>query len=307
MSQPVLATQGPIAIRHPIADGCPPPWASGWGQDQYGIFAQFSLPAEDRDWVTQRLRWIPPGSFQMGAENEPGRDDDEGPVHTVQLTRSFWLFDTPCTQALWMRVMGEEKNPSRFVDPQRPVENVTWDETQEFMERIHMLIPGLQLRLPTEAEWEFGCRAGVTEATYAGPIEILGENNAPILDHIAWYGGNSGVDYDLEEHHDSSGWAQKQYDHTRAGTRKVALKRPNAWGLYDMLGNVWEWCQDWYAGYSADPQYDPCGPPEGRYRVLRGGSWFGDARLVRSAYRIPAHPGSRDAYVGFRCAAVQAD
>ena len=217
------------------------------------------------------------------------------------------MFDTPCTQELWQAVIGE--NPSGFVDLLRPVEQVSWEDAQTFIAKLNAVIPGLSLRLPTEAEWEYACRAGTTEATYAGPMTILGLNNAPVLDEIAWYGGNSGVDYDLGNGADSSDWPQKQFDHQKAGTRKVATKRPNRWGLFDMLGNVWEWCGDWYASeyYQTSPSADPDGASEGHGRVLRGGCWSFYAQYARSAYRYYAEPGDRDFYIGFRCAQVQED
>ncbi|NQT11380.1 MAG: formylglycine-generating enzyme family protein [Planctomycetes bacterium] len=293
-------------IPHPLVDGCPPEWASGWGQDAFGIFAEFSLPDGSGRWVTQRMRWIPAGTFLMGSpEDEPGRDSDEGPQHEVAITRPFWIFDTPCSQAVWEIVM--EENPSRFVDPDRPVEQVSWDDCQDFITRLNSHLPGLSLRLPSEAEWEYACRAGTTEATYAGPIEILGHNNAPILDDIAWYGGNCGVDFDLDDGWDSSGWPDKQHDHRRAGTRKVAQKRPNRWGLFDMLGNVIEWCQDRYGAYVGGAQLDPQGPSDGHDRVVRGGSWNYDARGLRSAYRNHLRPSLRVLNFGFRCARVQDD
>jgi formylglycine-generating enzyme required for sulfatase activity len=289
-----------------LVDGSPPEWASGWGQDDFGIFAEFSLLAGDDEWVTQRMRWIPPGTFLMGSpEDEPGRNSIEGPQHEVTISKALWVFDTPCTQMLWHAVMGE--NPSYFVDPRRPVEQVSWDDTTPFIGKLNSAVPGLALRLPTEAEWEYVCRAGTTEATYAGPIELLGDNNAPILDDIAWYGGNSGVDFDLDNGWDSSVWPEKQYDHQRAGTRKVAEKLPNRWGLYDMLGNVWEWCFDWYDAdyYGASESADPSGPAEGRFRVLRGGGWDSGGRGARSACRGHLVPNDRSYVVGFRCAQVQ--
>ena len=293
-------------IRHPLVDGCPPEWASGWGQDEFGIFAEFSLPEGGGRWVTQRMRWIPAGRFLMGSpEDEPGRDSDEGPQRGVMISKALWIFDTPCTQALWRAVMGD--NPSRFVDPDRPVEQVSWDDTNAFIAKLNSAVGGLALRLPTEAEWEYACRAGTTEATYAGPMEILGNRNAPVLDEIAWYGGNSGVDFDLEDGWDSSNWPEKQYDHQKAGTRKVGEKLPNRWGLFDMLGNVWEWCSDWYdaGAYRASASVDPTGPTDGHYRVLRGGGWSDSAQGVRSAYRYHYEPGGRDGNFGFRCAQVQ--
>jgi formylglycine-generating enzyme required for sulfatase activity len=166
----------------------------------------------------------------MGSpENEPGRYKEEGPRHRVTLTRGFWLFDTPCTQGLWETVMGN--NPSHFKSPTRPVEQVSWEEVQDFLGKINAEIPGLDLVLPSEAQWEYACRAGTETAIYTGEITILGENNGPALDPIAWYSGNSGVDFDLKNGYDRSSWSEKQYPHTKAGTRPVGLKKPNPWGL----------------------------------------------------------------------------
>ena len=288
---------------HPLANGCPPDWASGWGQDRYGIFVEFTLLE-----VTQRLRWIPPGRFLMGSpENEPGRYDDEGPQHQVTLTQGFWLFDTPCTQALWETVMGE--NPSHFKSPIRPVERVSWDDVQKFLDQINGRFPELNLGLPSEAQWEYACRARTETAIYTGELAILGQCNAPALHPIAWYGGNSGVDFDLPEGEDSSSWPEKQYPHTRAGTRLVKLKRANPWGLYDMLGNVLEWTQDhWHDDYRGAPTDGLAWErtEAGASRVIRGGSWRDDARHVRAASRGGSDPGGRNGFLGFRCARVQA-
>ncbi len=287
------------SAHHPLMDGCPPDWASGWGDDRYGVFVEFTLGE-----VTQRLRWIGPGRFQMGSpEDEPGRWDREGPQHEVRISSGFWLFDTPVTQALWTAVMGD--NPSRFKDPKRPVESLSWDDAMRFLEKINAAIPGLDLVLPTEAQWEYACRAGTNTATYVGPIEILGARNAPILDEIAWYGGNSGVDFELENGVDSSSWSEKQYQHNRAGTRPVGLKLRNPWGLYDMLGNVWEWCADYRRKYEDGAVTDPVGPLDGARRALRGGSWNDDARYVRAAGRLANDRGYRDNGAGFRCARVR--
>ncbi len=297
---------------HVLADGCfmdetqyldlmeqgftRPDWARSIGPDQYGVYAELSI----KD-VTQRLRWIPPGEFLMGSpQDEPGRYDDEGPRHSVTLTQGFWLFDTPVTQALWQAVMG--RNPSRFQSPERPVEQVSWDDVQGFINRLERQVPGLGLRLPSEAQWEYACRAGTRTAVYAGDIDIKGENNVPALDPIAWYGGNSGQDFKLENGYDSSDWPKKQYPHDRAGTHPVKGKQPNDWGLYDMLGNVWEWCGDWYGSYSEETVVDPKGPEEGERRVLRGGSWIDGGRYVRSAFRYDWEPDDRYGYFGFRLA-----
>ena len=286
----------PDQERELLGLGVPPAWADRWGQDRYGVFASFVV-----DGVAQRMRWIRAGGFVMGSPaDEPGRWENEGPQHRVTLTKGFWMADAPCTQALWQVVMGD--NPSEFKSPRRPVEQVSWNDVQEFLDRLNRQRSGLNVGLPTEAQWEYACRAGTTTATYSGPIEILGENHAPILDEIAWYGGNSGVRWDLdpEQGYDSSKWIEKQHSHSRAGTREVGLKRPNPWGLHDMLGNVWEWCTDYWGDYVGEDAVDPPGPPSGARRVSRGGSWLRDARAVRAAFRGAYGPGFRNVSLGFR-------
>jgi formylglycine-generating enzyme required for sulfatase activity len=203
-----------------------------------------------------KLVWLVPGTFQMGSpDGEPGRDTDEGPVHTVRIMRGFWMSTTEVTQGEWEAVRGS--NPSRFKGSRKPVEQVSWDDCQDFCRKLTereqakgTLPQGSVYRLPTEAEWEYACRSGTRTALYTGSMNIVGKNNAPALDPIAWYGGNSGTDDPVD--FDSSGWPEKQYQHTRAGTHVVAQKRANAWGLYDMLGNVLEWCQDGKRPYSAE-------------------------------------------------------
>jgi len=319
-----------------------PRWARALGRDHQGLWAEVEVGA-----VRFRMRWIPPGFFWMGSPvGEPGRYEDEV-RHPVVLTRGYWLGETPVTQALWEAVM--RGNPSRFVDPRRPVEQVSWEDVQEFVAAMNGAIEadedGAIFRLPSEAEWEYACRAGTESATYAGAMEIKGERNAPVLDRIAWYGGNSGVGYDLAEGHDSSGWGEKQHEHSKAGTRPVKGKVANSWGLYDMLGNVWEWCEDawltdrselvqeWQSagrgagrlpgrdaemasrvpGLPADLArragsvlVDPYFPGSaGDHRVPRGGSWYSRARVVRAASRHRWHPGVRRAVLGFRLARGQ--
>jgi formylglycine-generating enzyme required for sulfatase activity len=295
---------------HPLADGSAPDWASEWGQDPFGVFAAFSL-----DEVTQRLRWIPPGRFLMGSPQEETRVlakaayeadwlEQEHPRHPVFIVKGFWLFDTPCTQALWEIVMGD--NPSKFKSARRPVEQVSWNKVQDFLARINNRIPGLGLTLPTEAQWEHACRAGTDTALYTGSLEIFGARNAPALDPIAWYGGNSGVDFQLEEGYDSSRWPEVQYLNPKSGTHPVEGKRPNAWGLYDMLGNVWEWCADGLRSYGDESVIDPAGPlDDGAGRVIRGGSWFHYARNCRCACRGRDRPDYRSLNLGFRCARAQ--
>ena len=281
---------------HPLMGGNPPTWARGWGQDRYGVFVDLRIET-----IKQRMRWIPPGKFLMGSpESEVGRFEQEGPRHEVELIEGFWLADTPCTQELWQAVMGGSENPSYFRSPRRPVEQVSWDDCQKFLHAFNSRQPGLDLRLPTEAQWERACRAETDGATWLGDFEVLG-TNAPILDGIAWYGGNSGHEFDLDDGEDSSHWKEKQHPHDRAGTREVKLKNPNPWGLYDMLGNVWEWSSDFWADrYLEGPRSDPAGPAGGAGRVLRGGSWGADARRVRAACRLWFRPVGRDRSLGFR-------
>ena len=221
--------------------------------------------------VKHRLRWIPPGRFLMGSpETEVGRWDDEGPVHEVELSAGYWLGETPVTQALWEAVMGG--NPSRFQGATRPVERVSFADCQVFLGRLNQLVPGLGARLPTEAEWERACRAGTQTATWLGdlrPGEM--QARAAVLERIAWY-------------HETSG----------GETHPVGQREPNPLGLYDMLGNVWEWCEDWYG------PYDEAGLQAGSGRVLRGG-----ARFVRAASRSWDGPGFRSDDLGFRLAGGQ--
>ncbi len=291
-----------------------PQWASAIGRDRFGLWSEIAIELNQGEPVIQRLRWIPPGGFWMGspesetselAKNDNERDwfKWEHPQHPVILTQGYWLFDTPCTQALWEAVMGD--NPSNFKSPTRPVEQVSWDQVQDFLKQINTRFPDLNLTLPSEAQWEYACRAGTETAIYTGELAILGENNAPALDPIAWYGGNSGVEFDLPNGYDSSDWKEKQYPHTRAGTRPVKLKQANPWGLYDMLGNVWEWCQDGLRDYTEDAVTNPVGPLAGASRVICGGSWGSDARHVRAAYRPLLAPIPRRGNLGFRCARVQ--
>ncbi len=288
--------------------GRAPKWAETWGIDDHGPWVSFSVAAADGSRVEQRLRWCPPGRFQMGSPpEEAGRFDWEGPQHEVTLQTGFWLFDTPCTQALWQAVMGD--NPSEFKSPTRPVETVSYRDARKFLTAINKRVKGLKLTLPSEAQWEYACRAGTTTATYAGDLEILGGRNAPVLDAIAWYGGNSGVGFELDNGYDVSGWADKQYDEKRAGTHPVGQKAANPFGLYDMLGNVWEWCADaWHDTYEDAPADGAARPGGGSAaRVMRGGSWNDLARNVRAACRGGSGPDDRAGLLGFRCARVHSE
>jgi serine/threonine protein kinase/formylglycine-generating enzyme required for sulfatase activity len=190
--------------------------------------------------------------------------------------------------------------------PATPVYWVNWLEAVEYCQRLSesghragKLPAGWQAALPTESQWEYACRAGVSAATYAGDLNIAGKNNAPILDDIAWYGGNSGVRY-AGAGWDSSNWPEKAYAHTIAGPRAVAGKRANSWGLCDALGNVLEWCSDWQAPYPYGPVTDPVGPAFGTARVIRGGGWYREPEACRAAARAGNAPGLRGRIVGFR-------
>jgi len=190
-----------------------------------------------------------------------------------------------------------------------PMYFVSWDEAVEYCRRLTAreskagrLTLHYAYRLPTEAEWEYACRAGTTEATYAGNLEIKGKYNIPALDGIAWYGGNSSVGY-KGEGRDTSSWVEKQYPGGIAAQRAVATKKPNAWGLYDMLGNVWEWCGDYNHQLPGREVIDPQGPNSGSTRILRGGSYsYGPATACRAAARTAATPSTRVSDFGFRVA-----
>lgn len=277
-------------------------WAVEFGRDVYGVYGDFELEsAKDHSMVQQRLSWIPPGRFQMGSPpEEPGRYPDEN-LQDVTISEGFWMFDAPCSQRLGTAIMDD--NPSHFLDTERPVESVDWAQAKEFAARLNQALGAHAFQLPTEAQWEYACRAGTSTAIYTDALEIIGDANAPALDPIAWYGGNSGHKYDLEQSEDITkyGWSSnKQFPFTHAGTRKIKQRAPNPWGLYDMLGNVWEWCEDWYAEKRESASVDPRGPESGSDRVIRGGGWIDDARNVRSACRDRYDPGFRNFSLGVR-------
>ena len=215
---------------------------------------------------------IPAGSFSMGSGAEDkDAGNDEKPRHTVTITRAFYLGRFQVTQEQWNKVMGA--SPSMFQGANNPVEQVSWQDVQEFIRRLNEMEGTGQYRLPTEAEWEYAARAGTTTRYSFG-------DDAAQLGKYAWYNKNS----------------EKQ-------TKAVGGKRPNPWGLYDMHGNVWEWVQDWYAAYDVSRAgNDPKGPFIGSYRVFRGGSWGDNADYCRSAYRHRFAPGARKDFIGFRLA-----
>ena len=256
--------------------------------------------------VEFRMVAIGGGTFTMGAsEQDSYASDSEMPAHQVTLD-GFSIGETEVTQALWEAVMGS--NPSYFKGSKLPVEQVSWNDCQTFITKLNQLT-GQTFRLPTEAEWEYAARGGTSTSLYNGEeINILGYNNSPNLDPLAWYGGNCGQDYtesagcDVSHGYDISEWPEKQYNDSKGGTHPVGLKQPNAFGLYDMLGNVSEWCQDWFGTYSSSSQTNPTGPSSGSERVFRGGSWSYDARFCRVSLRFYRAPSHADHDLGFRLA-----
>lgn len=261
----------------------PPPWAEAWGDDRYGLWAELLVKG-----VTQRLRWVAPGSFVMGSPvQEDGHQSNEGPQHTVTFTQDLWLADTACTQALWMAVVGG-KNPSRFTgDAELPVEHVSWDDVEKFLTELQapaFFPPGVEAVLPTEAEWEYTCRAGGVPGT---PFSF-GKNISP---NQVNYDGN--LPY--------SGAAKGEY---RNKTIAVKALPANDWGLYQMHGNVWEWCSDATRTYTADAVTDPIGATGKQVEnfAIRGGSWAIDAQFARSATHYSRERGRRYSFVGFRFA-----
>jgi formylglycine-generating enzyme required for sulfatase activity len=276
-----------------------PEWADGVGRDRYGLFTDVDLPPVGKAVVpvSFRMRWIPPGRFWMGSpDGEEGRSDREV-RHQVTLTQGFWLADVPCTQAVWSAVLGPKKNRSKFRLDERPVESVSFDDVQAFLAVLAQRVP--DVRLPTEAEWEYACRAGTETATYAG--DLRNSDRDPGLDAIAWYGGNSGG-IELKNGQETV------LKERGAGTHPVRAKAPNPWGLYDMLGNVYEWCLDGADSYLPEAYapgmaMDPYVPGHERpLRVVRGGSWLDHARYVRAASRLAYPREDRFDLVGFRVA-----
>ena len=240
---------------------------------------------------------IPAGEFLMGSDSNLAYDD-ERPVTRVRIRSAFWMGKYEVTQQQWKAVMGT--NPSRFENcgPDCPVEWVSWDDVQGFVQRLNAMEGTARYRLPTEAEWEYAARAGTSTDTPAGNLQILGERNAPPLDGIAWYGGNSGVDY--AGAWNCLDWEETRYLSSRCGPHPVGEKDPNAFGLHDMLGNVQEWVRDWYGEYPAESLTDPNGPARGSSRVFRGCGWFSSARHCRSSLRDQRSPRTRNLNLGFR-------
>lgn len=242
--------------------------SDGLGTDRFGLYWEFKLPKKQGG--VQRFRWIEPGSFLMGSpETEAERDSDEGPQHRVTLTQGFWLADTVCTQALWLAVVGGE-NPSYFNgNDELPVEQVSWDDVMKvFMPKLQALLPkGLEATLPSEAQWEYACRAGTSTAY------VWGDEVTPQMANI-----------------------------DTGQTTPVKTYPANPWGLFDMHGNVFEWCFDELRTYAAKAAVDPSGAAGNGLRVLRGGSWLNLARHANSTFRDLRKRSSRGDSFGFRVA-----
>ena len=221
--------------------------------------------------IAMNLAYIAPGEFAMGSpKTESGREGHET-QHKVTLTKGFYIGIYTVTQAQWKAVMGE--GASRFKGDDLPVDEVLWTDAVIFCKKLSEK-EGRRYRLPTEAEWEYACRAGTTTAYHTGEGEAA-------LAEAGWYGGNS---------------------ETKT-THPCGQKKPNAWGLYDMHGNVWQWCNDGYGEYPRDAVTDPAGSADGSRHVLRGGDWRCGPRFCRSAKRFGSGPNYRDdVFRGFRVA-----
>jgi formylglycine-generating enzyme required for sulfatase activity len=224
--------------------------------------------------INYKMLYIAPGTFIMGSPSSEPRPPDKEKQHRVTLTKGFYMGATEVTQQQWRTIMG--RNPSHFKGNNLPVENVSWEDCQEFIQRLNARESGNKYRLPTEAEWEYAARAGSKTAFANGGISERGRYDSN-LDAMGWYSGNS-----------------------KGKTHPVARKKPNAWKLYDMHGNVWEWCQDRYGDYPSGHVTDPIVTSSRWGPVIRGGSFYHPARDCRSAVR---HLGGRDlraSNVGFR-------
>lgn len=247
-------------------------WASAIGQDEWGDYAETLIFD-----VVQRFRWIPPGTFLMGSPSTELHHYADEIQFEVTLTRGFWMADTVCTQTLWDVVVA--KKPSAFRDNKNnPVERVSWDDVQEFLTALRALMPGMNARLPTEAQWEYACRAGTTT-----PFSF-GQN----------------ISTDQVNYDGSKPYADAPRSLFRRRTVPVKTLPQNPWGLYEIHGNVWEWCQDIYGDYPREPTTNPVGAKSGSGRVIRGGSWARGARGARSANRSNEERGASSEQIGFR-------
>ncbi|MDO4629176.1 MAG: formylglycine-generating enzyme family protein [Planctomycetia bacterium] len=285
------------------------------------------------------FRWCPAGEFSMGSpSSEKGRTVWET-RHRVTLSRGFWILETEVTQSMWETVMGitiiqqaekmlhddtvyDFNNGKRTIrelhhfsrdqelttllcglGSDYPVYYVNWLECMEFCQKLSATF-GVTFQLPTEAQWEYACRAGTQTPIYNGTSKLKDFHHVPRLDTAAWYSGNSMQEF-TQKSFSMSGKPQilraTLLPGSPRGTHPVGKKLPNAWGLHDMLGNVWEWCYDWFSSYGKTPVLDPTGPENGENRVFRGGGWDYDARFCRCAFRSGMAPTVRNNHLGFRC------
>jgi len=295
-SIPALGAPAPLTIESDLqrlvfATVPRPDWARRMFYDRFGIAADFEVGG-----VLFVMRWIPPGRFFMGSpEDKPKRWDTEVPRHEVTISRGFWLGETPVTQAQWRAVAEAAKGknaldpePSHFEGGERPVEQVSWRESVAFAQGLGEAFPGLHPGLPTEAQWEYACRAGTRGAFHDGSPCTKPTGKDPALDRLGWFDENS-----------------------EANTHKVKRKAPNNWGLHDMHGNVWEWCADAWdreayrkrKNGAKDPKVES--DKNDADRVVRGGAWGGQAEDCRAAFRGGFEPGNRGLFLGLRLAAGQ--
>jgi formylglycine-generating enzyme required for sulfatase activity len=255
----------------------PPQFASDWGEDEYGLWMGIEYQG-----IRQGFRWLAPGSFFMGSPGtEPERYEDEI-QHKVTLTHGFWLADTACTQELWQAVTGE--NRSDFKGKEHPVDTVSWEDCRAFLDQINKACPDLELDFPTEAQWEYACRD--SEEIETGEYTPFSFGRTITTDQVNYDGNYPYADAPKGEY--------------REKTVPVKCFAPNGRGLYQMHGNLFEWCRGWYAHYGSGSIVDPAGPHKGATKVLRGGAWFKYARIARSACRIWYEPGFRNSSIGFR-------
>ncbi len=234
--------------------------ADAWGSFGQGIITPTRKSQPDTEF---RMRFVNAASFEMGADPGEEAHQTELPRHRVDLTSSYWILDTPCTQKLYEAVMNS--NPSHFKHPDNPVERVSWNDAAEFIEKVNRRLPTLRAALPSEAQWELACRGGTNAVS-----------NRPLTE-LAWF--------DFNAQHKA---------------HPVRLHEPNRLGLYDMLGNVWEWCKNYKYDYGAAAVTDPAGPPAGSKRAMRGGSWLNRANQIRASSRMFSAPTQYRNNVGFR-------
>jgi len=230
--------------------------------------------------LSAKFVYIKPGSFMMGSPSSESKREDDETRHRVTLTKGFYMQTTEVTQGQWKKIMGSNPSDFKSCGDNCPVEDVSWYDSKDFIQKLNQRSRGNKYRLPTEAEWEYSARAGTTTPFNTGKCLSTSQAN---------YDGN----------YPYTGCSKGEY---RKTTVSVASFSPNAWGLYDMHGNVWEWCQDWYGEYPTSSVTDPTGPISGSFRVLRGGSWHDYARGCRSANRYGSYPDFADYRIGFRLA-----